>query len=919
MAIANTVLIHRKSATPGSSPGSLANGELALNFTDGKLYFKNLGGATTYFYANGWGTITANGTSLIPTAPNQTLTITSGNNISITSCTTTQTITFAANLAAANITGTVGISQGGTNSTATPTAGAIAYGTGSAFAWSTAGGSAGNILVSGGTGAPIWAANSITINGQSTTLGGSVLIANTVYANIANTVNVSTATTGTFYPVMVNAVLGTLGANAASALNFNAATGNLTSTAVTATSYYGTYYGSGSGLTGVPISTGISGLGTGIAAALAINTGSAGAPVLFNGALGTPTSGTLTSLSTASFPTLNQSTTGSAGSVTNAVTFNNGGSGAASGTTFNGSSAVTISYNTIGAQVAGTYYSPGGALGTPSSGTLTNCTFPTLNQNTTGTASNITAYTINQNLGTSNSPSFAGLTSSYIQSTGLSTLYGTTSGTSTGALNAIMGTSTSATWLISGTSGGTFRYGLQGLDGGGILRTYVGSNYLSTDGVNITNGSGSTFLTSANYTSYSPSLTGTGASGSWGISVTGSAGSVTTTSSATNANYNLAIVNGTSILYGTATYNPSTGVLTAGTFSGSGASLTSIPNGALTNSSVTVGSTPISLGGTAATVNGLTLGTSCALGTPTSGNLTNCTFPTLNQSTTGSAGSVANAVTFNNSGTGAASGTTFNGSGAVTISYNTIGAQVAGTYYSPGGALGTPSSGTLTNCTFPTLNQSTTGSAGSVANALTVGTGLSLSSGTTYNGSSALTISNSGVTSAVAGTGVSVSGATGAVTINIGQAVATSSSVQFNAIGVGTAAGGTAGTIQATNNITAYFSDKRLKKNIKPIPDALNKVMSISGVTFVTNRTAKKYGYTDQKEQVGVIAQEIEKVLPQVVVPAPFDIDVNGNSKSGENYKTVQYEKLVPLLIEAIKEQQKQIDELKRKVASFPK
>jgi hypothetical protein len=63
-----------------------------------------------------------------------------------------------------------------------------------------------------------------------------------------------------------------------------------------------------------------------------------------------------------------------------------------------------------------------------------------------------------------------------------------------------------------------------------------------------------------------------------------------------------------------------------------------------------------------------------ALGTPASGNLANCTFPTLNQNTTGSAGSVTNALTINNGGAGSASGTTYNGSAAVTISHNSIGA-----------------------------------------------------------------------------------------------------------------------------------------------------------------------------------------------------------------------------------------------------
>ena len=124
------------------------------------------------------------------------------------------------------------------------------------------------------------------------------------------------------------------------------------------------------------------------------------------------------------------------------------------------------------------------------------------------------------------------------------------------------------------------------------------------------------------------------------------------------------------------------------------------------------------------------------------------------------------------------------------------------------------------------------------------------------------------------------------------------------------------GLITATGNITAYYSDQRLKTDIKPLTNALDKVMSISGVTFKSNDVAAQYGYTDTKTQVGVIAQEIEAVLPEIVVPAPFDIgkDDEGNnySISGENYKTVQYEKLVPLLIEAIKELKAELDEVKK-------
>ena len=144
------------------------------------------------------------------------------------------------------------------------------------------------------------------------------------------------------------------------------------------------------------------------------------------------------------------------------------------------------------------------------------------------------------------------------------------------------------------------------------------------------------------------------------------------------------------------------------------------------------------------------------------------------------------------------------------------------------------------------------------------------------------------------------------------------STIQTTALGVGTAASATTGEIRATNNITAYYSDKRLKTDIKIIDNALAKVNSISGVMFKSNEEAAKYGYTDTKTQVGVIAQEIEAVLPEVVVPAPFDIDKNEDgveySKSGQNYKTVQYEKLVPLLIESIKELSSKVTDLEKQI-----
>jgi len=90
--------------------------------------------------------------------------------------------------------------------------------------------------------------------------------------------------------------------------------------------------------------------------------------------------------------------------------------------------------------------------------------------------------------------------------------------------------------------------------------------------------------------------------------------------------------------------------------------------------------------------------------------------------------------------------------------------------------------------------------------------------------------------------------------------------------------------------------------------------MSLRGVTYTPNSVAESYGYAKEK-MVGVIAQEVELVLPEAVKAAPFDIeqleDGTEVSKSGENYKTVQYEKLVPLLIEAIKQLNEQVIKLK--------
>lgn len=117
-----------------------------------------------------------------------------------------------------------------------------------------------------------------------------------------------------------------------------------------------------------------------------------------------------------------------------------------------------------------------------------------------------------------------------------------------------------------------------------------------------------------------------------------------------------------------------------------------------------------------------------------------------------------------------------------------------------------------------------------------------------------------------------------------------------------------ANTISATGDITAFFSDERLKDFIGIIPNATDKVEAINGYYYTANKTAQDLGYSNEL-QVGVNAQEVQAVLPEVVTKAPIS-DVEGVD---EDYLTVKYEKLVPLLIQAIKEQNQRIKNLEIK------
>ena len=186
------------------------------------------------------------------------------------------------------------------------------------------------------------------------------------------------------------------------------------------------------------------------------------------------------------------------------------------------------------------------------------------------------------------------------------------------------------------------------------------------------------------------------------------------------------------------------------------------------------------------------------LGTPQSGNFSTGTFtwPTFNQNTTGTAAGLSATLAIGSGGTGQTTA-----AAAITA---LTGTQTSGQYLRSDGtnaALGAIQAGDV-----PTLNQNTTGSAGSVANALTAGTGISFSAGTTYNGSAAITINNSGV---AVYPGAGIPNSTGSAwgtsytTTGSGTVLALATSPSFTTPVLGTPTSGTLSncTVDGTNEV----------------------------------------------------------------------------------------------------------------------
>ena len=103
-------------------------------------------------------------------------------------------------------------------------------------------------------------------------------------------------------------------------------------------------------------------------------------------------------------------------------------------------------------------------------------------------------------------------------------------------------------------------------------------------------------------------------------------------------------------------------------------------------------------------------------------------------------------------------------------------------------------------------------------------------------------------------------------------------------------------------------SDARLKSPVSRIDNPLEKIKKLRGVYYHINNLAREKGFTNEKQQVALLAQDVERVLPEAVTTAPFDLGPGNQSLSGENYLTVWYEQIIPVLVEALKSQKEQLD-----------
>ena len=496
--------------------------------------------------------------------------------------------------------------------------------------------------------------------------------------------------------------------------------------------------------------------------------------------------------------------------------------------------------------------------------------------NVTGTSTNITAYTVNQNLGTTSSPQFNALT------------------LAAGDLT-LQRSGAPTTGLIFFGNTGT-RY-----------LSYDAANYsfIGATGANLYI-NGYVVLNAANYNIYSPTLTGTGASGSWGINVTGTAGNIT----AYTINQNLGTTSspqfsGLSVLGDITTYRPgasTTGAIFFGTTGGKylywdGANYSFVgTNGLYVNGSLVLH---------AANYNNYSP-------TLTGGNASG----TWGINITGNAATVTNGV-YNTGGT-------YN----INVTGNAATATTAATATNAVNLGGVVSSSYITNASYSkTLyNFSTNLLYDSDNTAYYVDpNGLSYMSQLLVNIVKPVVnnwwVSNDGVNRLYfenAGTTYLQGYNNANWYLRLGDQANTSRSIFVGS-----------GDFYTAGNITAYWSDRRLKKNIHKISDWREIMNKINGYRFEWNENGLRvFGEFSKEDGVmsGLIAQEVNEAFPQaaaiqmlqyedykdgVGVPRKDLIDI---IEVDDPFLTVREEKLIPVLVEAIKGLMAEVDELKAKL-----